>query len=79
MKKLNTAEREKQMVIAFVDGIISQKIAVAVKALQPKDLETDYKLVKKEEFCRKQTDFFSLKVLIDDDDTNKIKMEVEIS
>ena len=66
------------MVIAFIDGIISQKIAVAVKALQPKDLETAYKLVKKEEFCHKQTDLFSRKGLIDDDDTNKIKVEDEI-
>ena len=78
MKKLDTVEREKQMVIAFVDGIISQKVAVAVKALQPKDLETAYKLVKKEEICHKQTDFFSRKVLIDDDDTNKNKVEDKI-
>ena len=73
MKKLDTVEREKQMVIAFVDGIISQKVAVAVK-----DLETAYKLVKKEEICHKQTDFFSRKVLTDDDGTNKNKMEDEI-
>ena len=35
------------MVISFIGGIVSQTIAVAVKGMQPKDLEIAYKLVEK--------------------------------
>jgi len=79
MKKCTNVERENLMVIAFIDGILNQKIAVAVKALQPKDLDAAYKLVKKEEINNNQGDYFSRKILAHNNEADeKSKYEEEI-
>lgn len=72
LKNLSVTEREKQLVIAFTEGILNEKISIAVKALQPKNLEAAYKLVKEEELHNKEQNYFSRKIECSD---NEIKSE----
>jgi len=82
MKRVDNNEREKQMVIAFVDGIKNQKAAVAVKALQPKNLDAAYNLFKKEEINYKSNECFTRKLSTQEgqnfyqDDKNKYEDEI---
>jgi len=48
-RNMNSDQREKLMTVAFIEGLLNQKVAVAVKALNPSNLDNAYSLVKKEE------------------------------